>query len=645
MQSGLRPAIVRYGYAVLVVLVALAVALALRSFDLEGFLFVIAVPVAVWLGGRGPGVLAVVLSVLVLHYVFIAPADTGAVLPSYAYFVVFSVLSVVVTVLTESRHRAEQSLVRARNELEAKVRDRTAELRRSNQQLRDEVTERKRVEEDVRRNEAFLEEGQMLSHTGNWSFDVADAASRWSREMYRIMGVDPGTPAPSLDVVWTMIHPEDVDRTRRLFEDAIRDEANLELECRIVRPDASIRDIVCVGHPVVDESGELVEMIGTIADVTERRSAEAEIRKQAELLSLAYDAVIVRDHDGHIRFWNRGAEETYGWTAKEAVGKVSHDLLRTTFPISMDEIETSLCMQGRWAGELVHVRRDGANIVVATRWSVQRDEHGAPIAILEINRDITDRKRAEEALRTAEAELAHVTRLTTLGEVTASFAHELNQPLAAIVNNAAACLDLLPDGRHDLDEIRAALTDITSDANRASQIIARVRALATRTPAEKVPLRLEDVVKDIVALTATESAGRRVAIRADVAADLPVVSGDRVQLQQVLLNLVVNGMDAMATVHEQDRRLEIRARHDERHGSLAATISVQDQGIGLDGAQVTRIFEPFYTTKPHGMGMGLAISRSIIEAHGGRLWAEPNDGPGATFSFSLPASAAGGSGA
>ncbi len=250
-----------------------------------------------------------------------------------------------------------------------------------------------------------------------------------------------------------------------------------------------------------------------------------------------------------------------------------------------------------------------------------------------------ERKRAEDARRTAEAELAHVARVTTLGEVTASFAHELNQPLAAIVNNAHTCLAVLADDRPDLSEVRLALADITNDADRASAIIERVRALASRSPAEKTLLHLEDVVKDVVALTASASAARRVTIRTHVASDLPPVLGDRVQLQQVVLNLVVNGMDAMATVGEQRRLMEIRGRRDGNDGNLAVTISVQDQGIGLDAAQIDRLFEAFYTTKPRGMGMGLAISRSIVEMHGGRLWAERNQGSGAMFSFRIPAAA------
>jgi PAS domain S-box-containing protein len=285
---------------------------------------------------------------------------------------------------------------------------------------------------------------------------------------------------------------------------------------------------------------------------------------------------------------------------------------------------------------------DGSALYIATSGKPLFDADGRFLGYRGVSSDVTAAVRAEQvekALREAQAELAHVTRVTTLGEVTASFAHEVNQPLAAIVNNANACLGLLPSGPHDLDEIRDALGDIVSDAERASAIIQRVRTMATRSPSEKVPLRLEDVVADVVALATTESAARRVTIRTEVAADLPVVSGDRVQLQQVLLNLVVNGMDAMGTVAEERRLLVIRGRPDMQDGNSAATISVQDHGTGLNAAQRDRLFEAFYTTKPHGMGMGLAISRSIIEMHGGRLWAEPNEGPGATFSFSVPGAA------
>jgi C4-dicarboxylate-specific signal transduction histidine kinase len=249
--------------------------------------------------------------------------------------------------------------------------------------------------------------------------------------------------------------------------------------------------------------------------------------------------------------------------------------------------------------------------------------------------DLSARKCAEEALNQAQAALAHVTRVTTLGELTASIAHEVNQPLAAIVNNASASLSFLSHEPMDVESC-AALEDITSDAERASAVIERVRSMAKRSPTEPAPA-VADVVDDVVALAAAESARRRVAIRSEVAVDLPVVAGDRVQLQQVLLNLVVNAMDAMASVPESERLLEIRARRDVHDGRPAVSVSVRDHGVGLADADLDRLFDAFYSTKPHGMGMGLAISRSIIESHRGSLWAEANRGAGATFSFALPA--------
>jgi signal transduction histidine kinase len=239
-------------------------------------------------------------------------------------------------------------------------------------------------------------------------------------------------------------------------------------------------------------------------------------------------------------------------------------------------------------------------------------------------------------LRASQASLAHVTRLLTVGELTASIAHEVNQPLTAVVNNANACLLLLPDDVPELDEIRDALTGIIDDAGRASAVVTRVRQLARDAPVEARPLDVRDIIADVVTLARYESTTRRVSLRTELADELPPVLGDRVQLQQVLLNLVMNGLDAMSTVEESQRVLTIRARRSARDGTPETLISVSDVGIGFEREAAGRLFDAFYTTKPQGMGLGLAISRSIIAAHGGRLWAEPNAGPGATFVFSMP---------
>ncbi len=248
-----------------------------------------------------------------------------------------------------------------------------------------------------------------------------------------------------------------------------------------------------------------------------------------------------------------------------------------------------------------------------------------------------ERKLAEAALQKAQAELAHITRMTTMGELTASIAHEVNQPLTAVLNNANACLDLLPKGAPNIEAVREALTEIIDDADRAGAVILRVRQLAKRTPVERSLLDLRDVVNDVLALARYESVARGVTIRTDLSQDLPSVLGDRVQLQQVLLNLVMNGVDAMNSVPEKTRILLVLGKHDATAGTSAVLLCVQDAGVGLKAEEMERLFEPFYTTKANGMGMGLTISRSIIEAHGGRLWTEPNRGPGATFLFSLPA--------
>lgn len=250
--------------------------------------------------------------------------------------------------------------------------------------------------------------------------------------------------------------------------------------------------------------------------------------------------------------------------------------------------------------------------------------------------DITATRRAEEALRRGQADLAHVSRMTTLGEFTASIAHEVNQPLGSIVNNANACLSLLTHGAPQLDEIREALLEIIQGTDQAGAVISRVRQLVRKAPSERASLNLMNVVEEVLILTRHELAARQVTVLTELAKDLPPVKGDRVQLQQVLLNLIVNGMEAMNATEQSKRVLSICGRHEMREGESRCVLSVEDAGMGFKPGEMDRLFEAFYTTKPQGMGMGLAISRSIIEAHGGRLWAEAKQGPGANFLFSLP---------
>jgi two-component system sensor kinase FixL len=363
------------------------------------------------------------------------------------------------------------------------------------------------------------------------------------------------------------------------------------------------------------------------------QAAMRTLRAQAELLDLTHDTVFVRDMGDVITYWNRGAEKLYGVTREEAVGKVAHVLLKTRFPEPLDQIRVDLLRTDRWEGELVHTRRDGTQAVVASRWALKRDEYGHPQEILETNNDITAEKQAEEGLAKTHTLLAHANRAATLGELTASIAHEVIQPLAGIVTNGEAGLRWLERDVPQLEEVRAAIRRMICDGKRADQVIQRLRALARKVPPQAKPLDLNEVINEAVILVQREVSNYRVVLQLELAMDLPLVAGDRVELQQVIINLMVNGMQAMESVLDRPRDLVIKsALYDGR----AVLVSVQDSGSGIAPDDMKRLFTTFFTTKHNGMGMGLSICRSIIEAHAGRVWASNNAGPGTSFQFALP---------
>jgi PAS domain S-box-containing protein len=263
-----------------------------------------------------------------------------------------------------------------------------------------------------------------------------------------------------------------------------------------------------------------------------------------------------------------------------------------------------------------------------------RDERGAIVKWYGTMTDIEDRKRAEEALRKANADLAHITRVITMGELTASIAHEINQPLAAIVTNADACMVWLSNEPPNLEEVRAAVESIAQDGTRASEVIQHIRAMFMKNTHERTSVRLNDLIREVVALLQAGASKNQVELQTELASDLPPALGDRVQVQQVIVNLALNGIEAMGAVIDRPRRLVIRS---ERQNSEELLVAVRDSGVGIDAKDFKRIFDAFFTTKAQGMGMGLSICRSIVEAHGGRLWAIANSDYGATFQFTLPA--------
>jgi C4-dicarboxylate-specific signal transduction histidine kinase len=290
-----------------------------------------------------------------------------------------------------------------------------------------------------------------------------------------------------------------------------------------------------------------------------------------------------------------------------------------------------LLRAGRWEGELVHSKADGTQVVVASRWSLQRDERQRPLAVLETNHDITERKRAEETLRQTQADLAHVSRVTTVGELTASLAHEVNQPIAAALTDANTCLRWLARNHPDVEEAREAASRIVKDATRAAEIISRIRLLFKKGTPQRELVDINEVIREMIGLLQSEATRYSISVRTELSLDLPQIMGDRVQLQQVLLNLMMNGIDAMKDGHET-RELAVKSQRAENEQLM---VSVSDTGVGLPAQQADQIFNAFFTTKHHGTGLGLSISRSIVESHGGRLWAADNPPRGASFCFTL----------
>ncbi|MFM0628644.1 sensor histidine kinase [Paraburkholderia xenovorans] len=357
------------------------------------------------------------------------------------------------------------------------------------------------------------------------------------------------------------------------------------------------------------------------------------LRNQANLLDLTHDPIFSRDMDGKILYWNRGAEALYGFKSAEALGAVAPTLLQTTFVTPLEQIMTRLLREGRWEGELINRKADGTSVVVTSRWSLQRDNAAQPALILETNIDISERKRMEEALQQAQADLARLNRVLVVGEMTASIAHEVNQPIAAVVTSANAGLRWLDARPPVLEEVRQALTRIEKDGNRAREVVSRVRALVKKVPPRIEHWDLNEAVGEVVALTRPELLRNGVGLRNDLSDDVRLVKGDRVQLQQVLMNLIVNAIEAMTGVQGRPRELTISTT---RADPDTAMVEVRDTGTGIDPGHLNRLFQSFYTTKAEGMGMGLAISRSIVETHGGRLEAAPNEPHGAVFRFTLP---------
>ena len=367
---------------------------------------------------------------------------------------------------------------------------------------------------DLVRSEAFLSEGQRISHTGSWEWTLSTGKVVWSEEHCRIFGHDPEKDGPpDFKLFLDRLHPEDHAYVQQVLNIAIRDRAGFACDFRIALPDGLIKYVRGVGRPIAGKSGEILEYVGTTIDVSEQ-------------------------------------------------------------------------------------------------------------------------KRNEDALRDAQADLVHVARLTTMGELVASIAHEVNQPLMAIVTNAETCLRWLGREQPDLGEARNAAERIVRNGHRAGEVIRGIRALARKSPSEMAEFDVNGVIENILELMRVELTRHDISVDADLTGGLATIMGNRVQLQQVMMNLIMNGIEAMSGLERQRRVLRVNTRLD---GDGSVLVAVEDCGMGLDPANCDRVFDPLFTTKREGLGMGLSISRSIVEAHGGRLWASQRLPNGAIFQFALPA--------
>ena len=378
-------------------------------------------------------------------------------------------------------------------------------------------------------------------------------------------------------------------------------------------------------------------------DITERKSAEENLRESERRFRMLAEAIPHQVWsclpDGSVNYGNQrwmdysgltmDQSQGYGWTSR--VHPADMEAVLMAWREAKAQEKPYYEVEKRLRGS------DGRYRRFLSRAVPVYDEQGRILQWFGTYTDIEDRRQAEEALHAAQAELAHVSRLTIMGELTASLAHELNQPLAAVATNGSACLRWLDRGEPNLEEAMSAVRRMIRDADRAADVIAHVRAMLRSSGAEKVWLDVTGVIREVLVLAQPEIQRHRIVMREALAEDLPPVWGDRVQLQQVLLNLIVNGVEAMADVEGRDRVLAIRSEHGKVDQGPGVLVSVQDAGVGVAPENLDRLFDAFYSTKSDGLGLGLSISRSIIQRHGGRLWATANEVPGTTFQFVLPA--------
>jgi PAS domain S-box-containing protein len=609
------------------------------------FIFLCAIIFAAWFGGVGPGLAATALSVLAFYYFFPPPISD---LPRIALFAMAALF--VVGLIATQRNTAE-SLGRSRADLEDKVRD----LEKLNAALKI--------------GETYLAEAQRLSHTGSFGWNVSSGDILWSEESYRIFEYAPAARV-SIEMVLNRVHPDDVELVRQVINRATTHKEAFDFEHRLLMPGGSVKHLNVVAHPLIDEPGEL-QFVGAVMDVTARKKSDEALRNSEQRYRNLFQHM-------PIALWQINASklvELFKRLRAEGVTELRpyidqhpHFLQQLTDAVKIEEVNERMVelmgardpseilgfsrfrhitpdsflrgLESRWRGELMYqeetkiVRLDGRVIDVlmtATRLGLLTDPDMSLMGII----DITERVRAQEMLQRVQADFAHAARVSMLGELTASVAHEVNQPLAAIVTNGEVGLRLLNRSEPDLAELRELTRCIVDDARRAADVIARIRTMATRQAPEPTLLSVDEVIREALLFLRHEVQAHGLIVTHHSNPAAPKVLGDRTQLQQVFVNLTVNAIQAMAQMGTTRRTLVIRTTLSDPR---ALCCTLEDSGPGIKPEHLDHLFDSFFTTKDAGMGLGLPISRSIIEAHGGYIRADNESAyGGARFSFTLPA--------
>ena len=615
-----------YVIAILVIAVAMGAArpLASRLDTPVVSLSLCAIMFVAWFGGLGPALLSGMLAILAIDYWFTPPGDTFFIYPSgIPRVALFAMAAGFVILLSALQQKTTESLRRARDDLRGSVDD----LQELNKALHAESVRRQRAEQNL---QAIIDTIPAL--VASYSPEgECDFANRTWRDYTGLSTAEMG-----LDLFQAVVPHDDTAVGENEWHDWLANPDAFQIERRMRRVDDVYRWHLLRRVPFRDSEGTVVKWYIVAFDIEDQKRARDTLRRSeaylAEAQNLSRTGSFAWEIASGEMTWS---DETYRIFDIERAVRPNIDLVLECVHeddrrVIRQQIDRSTRGALDYDCEFRLLSRDGATKFLRVRARRMRFESDEIVGAV---MDLTEARRAQQSLNEVQAELAHITRMTSLGELTASIAHEVNQPLAAIAMRGQAARRFLNRTVPEIDEVREAIEAIIGNADRASEVIARIRNLSRKTASEFTPLDINEVIYDTVSLVQDQASNHRVRLRLDLASGLPDVPGDRVQLQQVIINLVMNGIEAMTATTGQGLEVVIRSGcYDDEQ----VLVAVQDAGVGIDADNVTKIFDAFYTTKAEGMGMGLSICRSIIEAHHGRMWASHNAGPGATIQFTLP---------